>query len=705
MVPNYKKPQNIRDLATRLADLGYWPVPIPAGCKGPVVDNWQSLRLNFETIPDYFTERGMLVGVLHVNVLALDIDVYDEELSQAIVAEATRRFPGALERIGEWPKSALFLRMEEPGFKVRATKKRERDGKKAQVDVRSVTRQIVAYGKHPATGKPYTWPRGELWETPRGDLPEATQDEIERFRDWCEDRISKWAGVTDPKVTDIGLYPRNAPSDDDKNEAQFLEALQHIPASVGYDDWLSALMGIHDFYEGSAHGLEVAQSWSSDYPHYDPKEVEQKWRSFEAGKGVTYRSIFALARQNGADLSAIARAHTPSQTATARELAEGFEAASTTSAPEAFNPAAAAQPAEGELEWFDDVEPSLVDEYVIKGVLSQGAMSVVYGPSNSGKTFFALDIAFHAAIGAPWRDRRVQQAGVLYLAAEGGRGVKNRIVALKKTFGVAEVPMAIRRAGLDLLQQNADIEHVVKLAAEVQKRAVDMPLVIVVDTLSRVMAGGDENSAADMTALIRNIDIIREATGAHIMLVHHTGKDVAKGARGHSSLRAATDTEVEVQTTEGEEGEQVRAAFVAKQRDYQGGEYFAFHLKSVPLGIDQDGDEVSSCVVESADADDFQSAAKAKKGLGGNQKVVAETFDQMVAEGLGKPNPAGVGLPEAGQFWAVEMDELRRHCQGKFAGSNPREAWRTAWTGVSEKRGLFCAASGLVWRIDRRVKG
>lgn len=704
MVPEYEKPQNIRELATRLSDLGYWPVPIPAGCKGPVVENWQSLRLNFETIPDYFTERGMLVGILHVNVLALDIDVYDEELSQAIVAEALRRFPGALERIGEAPKSALFLRMEEPGFKVRATKKRERYGKTAQVDVRSATRQIVAYGKHPSTGEPYTWPRGELWETPWADLPEASQDEIERFRDWCEDRIAKWAGASDPKVTDIGLYPRTAPSGDDKNEAQFLEALDHIPASVGYDDWLSALMGIHDFYEGSARGLDVAQSWSSDYPHYDPREVEQKWRSFEVGKGVSFRTVFAMAKQNGADLSAIAKAHSGTPTTSVEDLAQGFADAAGKSSPAAFNPAHAAEEGGDELEWFDDVEPALVDEYIVKGVLGQGAMSVVYGPSNSGKTFFALDVAFHIAIGAAWRDRRVRQAGVLYLAAEGGRGVKNRVVALKNTFGVAEVPMAIRRAGLDLLQENADIERVVKLAAEVQKRAADMPLLIVVDTLSRVMAGGDENSAADMTALIRNIDVIREATGAHIMLVHHTGKDVAKGARGHSSLRAATDTEVEVQATEGDEGEQVRAAFVSKQRDYQGGEYFAFSLKSVQLGVDQDGDEVSSCVVESADAEAFQNAAKAKKGLGGNQKVVAETFDQMVAEGLGKPNPSGVGLPDPGQFWTVEMDELRRHCQGKFAGSNPREAWRTAWAGVSEKRGLFCAASGLVWRIDRKVK-
>lgn len=354
------------------------------------------------------------------------------------------------------------------------------------------------------------------------------------------------------------------------------------------------------------------------------------------------------------------------------------------------------------LEWFDDIEPALTDSYLIKGVLGCGAMSVVYGPSNSGKTFFALDLAYHLAIGAQWRGRRVKAAAVLYLAAEGGQGVRNRIAALRATHGVCEVPLALRRAGLDLLHKEADLQQVYDLAKEVQARAPDAPLLIVIDTLSRIMAGGDENSAADMTALIRNIDAIREATGAHIMLVHHTGKDTARGARGHSSLRAATDTEIEVGVT-GEEDEQHRAAMVTKQRDYQGGETFAFTLKSVELGHDQDGDKVTSCIVESADAEEFKAALKSKKGLGGNQKIIAETFDQMLAEGLGKPNPGGVGFPESGKFWTVQMDDLRAHSIGKFASSNTRDAWRTAWAGVSEQKGLFCAASGLVWRIDRRI--
>lgn len=270
--------------------------------------------------------------------------------------------------------------------------------------------------------------------------------------------------------------------------------------------------------------------------------------------------------------------------AAAKEGPAGSHGATVSFAPPPVDPSA-------ELEWFDDIEPVISAPYIVKNVLDLGAMSVVYGPSNSGKTFFALDIAYHVAIDHRWRTQRVAGGGVLYLAAEGGNGIANRIVGLRKTSGVVDVPFALRRAGLDLLHPDADTERVITLARDVSERA---PLkLIVIDTLSRVMAGGDENGPVDMTAFIKNVDRIRHATGAHIMIVHHTGKDVAKGARGHSSLRAATDTEIEVITDETE----MRLAKVTKQRDLQGGEEFAFKLDAVALGVDQDGDAVTTCIV------------------------------------------------------------------------------------------------------------
>lgn len=347
------------------------------------------------------------------------------------------------------------------------------------------------------------------------------------------------------------------------------------------------------------------------------------------------------------------------------------------------------------LEWFAEIEPSTTDSYHVKNLLGQNALSVVYGPSNSGKTFFVIDLAFHAAAGQPWRGRRVTPSAVLYLAAEGGRGVANRIVALRDETKAGPIPFALRRAGMDLLKETADLQAVYDLAQAVKANAPNRPLLIVIDTLSRVMAGGDENSAADMTALIKNIDQLRELTGAHIMLVHHTGKDAARGARGHSSLRAATDTEIEIQSED-----ETRAAMVTKQRDYSGGEVFGFNLKSVKLGTDQDGDEITSCIVVPEDTDDMPNRRRVARGR--NQNIILETFDQMIGEGMGQPNPGGLGMPEGGKFWAVDLQELRRQSELKMPSKNSAKLFRQAWEAISAPGDVFCTAQGLAWREDRQ---
>jgi RecA-family ATPase len=755
----YTRPANIAACAAQLASLGYWPVPIPAGRKGPDAPGWQNLRLTPAECLETF-KGGMLVGILHVNTCVIDIDVTDPTLAAKLCAEARLRFPGALERVGQAPKSSFWLRMEPAApFSISNTRRgqfTDADGEHftGQVEVRAGTGQAVAYGKHPVTQAPYQWVNGpELYATPWADLALASKDAIQSFRDWADGELAIWSDIKEesPRPTGGILHNFTAPLDRPP-EAEFLAALKAVSSDTGYDDWLAGLMAIHDYYGGGGDGLTVAHEWSRPFAGYDPREVEQKWRSFTPGKGVSYKTIFGRAKAAGADLGALVREHRPRAEASQGVSPQGGAdtvAAIWQSMLAKFGPVApdnaegraavdnflrhemagiadrnvrmhAAEMIRdrrhawftgqteirrlkkdvGDVEWYDDLQPALAAAYLVKGILDAGAMSVVYGPSNSGKTFFAMDIAFHIATGRAWRGNRVTAAPVLYLAAEGGRGVTNRIVALRQEAGAHGVPLALKRAGLDLLHNGADIEAVVTLAAEVQAKAPDAPLLIVIDTLSRVMAGGDENSAADMTALIRNIDAIRAATNAHVMLIHHTGKDTARGARGHSSLRAATDTEIEVSSEEGN-----RLAMVTKQRDNQGGETFAFTLKTVSLGTDQDGDEVTSCVVEIADTEEVEAAMKRQRGLGGNQKIIADTFDQMLAEGMGRPNPGGIGFPEPGRYLTVQIDDLKRLSMGKMVSANPRVAFYDAWKALTDGRGLFCAASETCWRLDRKTRG
>jgi hypothetical protein len=220
---------------------------------------------------------------------------------------------------------------------------------------------------------------------------------------------------------------------------------------------------------------------------------------------------------------------------------------------------------------------------LVKGVLTQGAMTVLYGDSNAGKTFVAMDVANHVARGAAWAGKRVTQFPVLYVAAEGGQGARLRTAALFNRYGSApDFKMLLHP--INLLRADADL---VPLIESVRACGVAFGLVVI-DTLSRAMAGGDENASTDMGAMVKHLDALRQATGAHLMVVHHSGKDRAKGARGHSLLRAATDTEIEVVN---------REIVVTKQRDLDGTFSRGFDLDVLTLGVDADGDPITSCTV------------------------------------------------------------------------------------------------------------
>jgi hypothetical protein len=246
--------------------------------------------------------------------------------------------------------------------------------------------------------------------------------------------------------------------------------------------------------------------------------------------------------------------------------------------------------------WFSEIEPNLNAMDFVESLLGFGQMSVVYGESNCGKTFFMTDLAMHIAWGQPWRGRAIDPGGVVYVALEGGFGIKNRVVAFRKHHRLIGVnlPFAVVPSSINLLDPNADANRLIELikhAAEQIEKPIRM---VVIDTLSRALAGGNENSSEDMGKLVINADRIRQATGAHLCFVHHSGKDQAKGARGHSSLRAAVDTEIEIVR---DKEASFSIATVEKQREMEIEGEFGFSLEQVQLGINQRAKLVTSCVV------------------------------------------------------------------------------------------------------------
>jgi len=315
--------------------------------------------------------------------------------------------------------------------------------------------------------------------------------------------------------------------------------------------------------------------------------------------------------------------------------------------------------------------PILTANYLIKGWLGCGQMSVMYGPSNVGKSFAALDMAWHVASGEMWHGFRVSGGPVLYLATEGGSSFHNRIYALAQKYERTDVPLYIRPSPVDLLRPNADLAEIIALVEEIKKASGQDCVQIVVDTVSRAMAGGNENGPEDMTAFISNVDAMRAATGAHCMLVHHSGKDVAAGARGHSSLRAATDTEIEMELSR-EDG--LRFARATKQRDMETGAEFAFKLDVITLGVDQDGDDVTTCVIEPVQGDEIADAKR--KPMSKNGKLLVECFMQLQGERIGAPNPSGAGWPDSGTRWAISEADLRSHFYGKITTQNKRGTFR-----------------------------
>jgi putative DNA primase/helicase len=315
----------------------------------------------------------------------------------------------------------------------------------------------------------------------------------------------------------------------------------------------------------------------------------------------------------------------------------------------------------------------------VRGVLPAVGLAALYGPSASGKSFLAFDMAAAIAEGCRWFDSRVEAAPVVYAALEGEAGFKLRAQAWEVSRG-RSLPAALRM----MLQpfKLTEPQDVADLAAVVPAGAV-----VMVDTLNRAAPTADENSSRDMGEILEAAKTLQAATGGLVVMVHHTGKNAAAGLRGHSSLFAAMDAAIEVSR----DGDR-REWKVAKAKDGQDGDAHPFKLRIEPMGEDAQGEPLTSCVVvRDTEAQDVRSV---KLPQGGNQKLVLEALRPLFKDGrTGRP-----GAPPLRP--CIELEAAVMAGASKLTCPTDRRATRTreAISGLVS-RGVLGLNEGWLWLV------
>lgn len=220
--------------------------------------------------------------------------------------------------------------------------------------------------------------------------------------------------------------------------------------------------------------------------------------------------------------------------------------------------------------------------YLVEGMVIDNGLGFIFGPPGCGKTFVQLSMALSVAYELPtWWGRKIAKSGpVIYISSEGSSDMKYRIGAWEHEHGVKsdDVPFYLIRQSMNFMA-STDVTKLLKAIAWVATREQINPVMVVVDTVSRVLPGTDENLQKDVTLFIKACDMVREAFGATVIGVHHTSR--AGNLRGSTVFDGAGDFLLGV---EREEGAQMGQIIAKKIKSAPDGWRQDFDLKRVPAG-------------------------------------------------------------------------------------------------------------------------
>lgn len=294
----------------------------------------------------------------------------------------------------------------------------------------------------------------------------------------------------------------------------------------------------------------------------------------------------------------------------------------------------------GQLRW------SNTSRYLVRGVMNYRMLCVVSGASNAGKSPFALDMAAAIAKGEPWQGHKTKKGFVLYIATEGWTALENRLEALRREHFPDGSNPAFSYAAMSLNLRDPAPGFVRDLCAFVKEKAAEFgvpPALIVIDTLSHALGGASDKDDDVGRAVIANCQKIATGTGAAMMLLHHPTKAADSDYRGTSVWLNDTDLLIKVEV---DPKSKTRTVTTPRVKETAEIEPVHFRIKPVLLGLDQEGDEITSIVVEWLDdLADLQAPMRADD---------SNALDAL--EECAEQDPAGVGYTD----WMTAFAELAK---------------------------------------------
>ncbi len=553
------------------------------------IAEWTKRRSTAAEIAAWAAERDYGICIQTRLVVAIDVDVTNKALADRVMALIQREFHGYPVRTR--PNSSKFLvAFTLPGKYT----KRKIPTEHGIIEFLATGQQFIAAGRHPSGVFPeWWWPQGEYY------FPTASAESFENI----------WSLLQ----AEFGVAPATESRASIKVD-KLREALANDPVAQ------HLLEGGHVLKEEQDGRLHITCPFEEEHTSESGVTSTTYWPAHTGGYERGHFRCLHAHCEHRTDTEYLTKLGYRDEA-----LVEKFYALTAELAPEgpvSMRPEGGADNSGVSAEDFPDAEVAVpvsianvspfpvlwAGEYAsakspgyhVKGVLPRGELAVVYGPSTSGKTFVVIDILAAVARGIPWRGHRTKQEACIFVAAEAPDGIRGRLQAYCQQHQVdpAELDIGVICRAPNLLDDKVayDLARSIIEAGKARGRRIG---VVAIDTLAAVNQGGNENDAQDMSKLIHHCKLIHLATGATVILIHHTGKDVSKGARGSSVLKAATDAMLAIDRTE-----ELRSLTVEKLKDGRDGGVYWFNLATVTIGIDEDDEEITSCYCQEAESPD-----------------------------------------------------------------------------------------------------